>query len=175
VSPSSERAHRGGGGGGGPPRKNHPPSEDTSSSDEEESLSPSSLSSPSSSSSSSNGRRFFDVTVESSTFLSAYLRLFSVEVIRVAAEKNLFCYKCQHCSLYGVIGDPPDEARTTIQWRGVTLELPVVTGNNYVSIARCCCELSVSVATGTDDIIFCSSLLSSRVTDDNAVRRYYNT
>jgi hypothetical protein len=163
VSPSSERAHRGGSS-----------SEDTSSSDEEESLSPSSLSSPSSSSS-SNGRRFFDVTVESSTFLSAYLRLFSVEVIRVAAEWNLFCYKCQHCSLYGVIGDPPDEACTTIQWRGVTLELPVVTGNNYVSIARCCCELSVSVATGADDIIFCSSLLSSRAADNNTARRYYNT
>jgi hypothetical protein len=41
-------------------------------------------------------------------------------------------YKCQHSNLYGVVGDPSNEAH-------VTLELPVAMGNNYVCIACRCC------------------------------------
>jgi hypothetical protein len=50
-------------------------------------------------------------------------------------------YACSG-DLYGVVGDPTDEAHVTVQWRGVTLELPVAMSNDYVSIVRHCCELS---------------------------------
>jgi hypothetical protein len=98
VSLSLERAHQVG-----------YSSEETSSFDEEEEESRSlSLSSP-------NAHHFFDVTVESFASSSAYLRLFSGEVIGVAAEQNLFGYKCQDFDLYGVVRDPSDGACVTIQ------------------------------------------------------------
>jgi hypothetical protein len=112
VSPSSERARQG-----------DSSSEETSSDEEESSLL----------SSSPNVHRFFDVVVEFASS-STYLCLFSEEAIGVAARLNLFCYKCQHYSLYGVTGETPDEARVTVQWRGAKLELPVAAGNDYVSI-----------------------------------------
>jgi hypothetical protein len=80
--------------------------------------------------------------MESSDSSSAYLHLFSEEVIGVTAEWNLFGYMCQYYSLYGVIEGPPDEACITVQWRGVTLKLTLATSNDYVSIVHRCCELS---------------------------------
>jgi hypothetical protein len=35
-------------------------------------------------------------------------------------------------------GDSSNEVCATVQWRGVTLELPVAMGNDYISIARRC-------------------------------------
>jgi hypothetical protein len=46
-----------------------------------------------------------------------------------------FNYKCQHCGLYGVIGDSLDEVHAM-------LELPIATDNDYISIAYRCCKLS---------------------------------
>jgi hypothetical protein len=37
---------------------------------------------------------------------------------------DICIYDCQH---------PSDEARATVLWRGVMLELPVATGNDYVT------------------------------------------
>jgi hypothetical protein len=116
VSSSSERAHR-----------VDSSSEGTSSSDEQESssLSLSSL----------NAHHIFDITVEfSASSSSAYLHLFSEEAIG-DTEWNLLDYKCQHSDLYGVTGDPSNEARMTVR---ATLELPVATGNDYVSIVHRC-------------------------------------
>jgi hypothetical protein len=96
ASLSSERARRAGS-----------YMEETSS-NEEQGFSPLSLSS---SLSLLNACRFFDVIVESSASSLAYLRLFGEEAIGVAAEWNLFSNMCQHFSLYGVTGDPSDEAR----------------------------------------------------------------
>jgi hypothetical protein len=80
--------------------------------------------------------------VESFFSSSTYFRLFSEEAIEITVEWNLFGYKCKHCCLYGVTGNPLDEVCATVQWRGATLELSVATGNDYVSITRRCCELS---------------------------------
>jgi hypothetical protein len=80
--------------------------------------------------------------MESSASSLAYLRLFNEEVIGVTTKWNLFGYKCHHCGLYGVIEDPPDKAHATIQWRDVTFELLVATGNDYINITYHCCELS---------------------------------
>jgi hypothetical protein len=40
------------------------------------------------------------------------------------------------------LGTLPMRRAHTVQWRGMAVELPVVTCNDYVSIARHCCELS---------------------------------
>jgi hypothetical protein len=85
--------------------------EETSSNEEEDDSSSSSLSSLLSS---LNALRFFDITVEFFTSSSAYMCLFSEEVIGVAAEWNLFSYKCQHSGLYGIARDPSDDTCTTI-------------------------------------------------------------